>query len=130
LSLHYSIFIAQYLIITLTAVFTWIIVALFGLLYINRFSIVLCFSMHNNFTFFIPIFSDYFLIYSLFFFKGAINSSELFISINQCYSILLTQFITMFFSLQLVGFLLIPYSLNLKNTIYTTIPYITTPTTC
>ena len=62
---------------------------------------------NNNNAFFIPIFLDYFLIYSVFFFKGPIHSSELLISINQCYSILLKQFITMLFSIQFVLFFLI-----------------------
>ena len=54
-------------------------------------------SFFYHFTFFIPIFLDFFLIFSIFFFKGPINSIELFIGINPCYSILFINFFSLFF---------------------------------
>ena len=61
------------------------------------FSSLILSSFFCNFTFFIPIYIDFFLIFSVFFFKGPINSIELFIGINPCYSILFINFFSLFF---------------------------------
>ena len=59
------------------------------------------YSYFYNFTFFIPIFSDSFLIFSIFFFKGFINGIEVIISFNLCYSMWLLNFFSLFFHIQL-----------------------------
>ena len=59
-------------------------------------------SFFSNFTFFIPIFLDFFLIFSIFFFKYIINSIEVFTSFNPCYSIFYYNFFSLFFYIQLI----------------------------
>jgi len=64
---------------------------IFSCLSIHLSSLILS-SFFSNFTFFIPIFLDFFLIFSIFFFKGPINSIEVFTGFNSCYSILFINF--------------------------------------
>ena len=64
-------------------------------------------SFFSNFTFFIPIFLDFFLIFSIFFFKYIINSIEVFTSFNPCYSIFFYNFFSLFFYIQLIILLLV-----------------------
>ena len=64
-------------------------------------------SFFSNYTFFIPIFIDFFLILSTFFFKGPINSIEVFTGFNFCYSILFINFFSLFFQIQFIIILLI-----------------------
>ena len=59
-------------------------------------------SFFSNFTFFIPIFLDFFLIFSIFFFKYIINSIEVFTGFNPCYSIFFYNFFSLFFYVQLI----------------------------
>ena len=76
-------------------------------------------SFFSNFTFFIPFFLDFFVIFSIFFFKGPINSIEVFIGFNPCYSILFINFFSLFFQIQfiilLLFILIIYYWIYLKN---------------
>ena len=60
-----------------------------------------------NITFFIPLFIDFFLIFSSFFFKAAINSIEVFTSYNLCYSILFIHFSSILISILFIILLLI-----------------------
>ena len=69
------------------------------------------YSFFNHFTFFIPIFLDFFLIFSIFFFKGPINSIEVFIGFNPCYSILFINFFSLFFQIQFIILLLVIHQL-------------------
>ena len=64
-------------------------------------------SFFSNFTFFIPIFLDFFLIFSIFFFKYIINSIEVFTGFNPCYSIFFYNFFSLFFYIQLIILLLV-----------------------
>ena len=64
-------------------------------------------SFFYHFTFFIPIFLDFFLIFSIFFFKGPINSIEVFIGFNPCYSILFINFFSLFFQIQFIILILL-----------------------
>ena len=64
-------------------------------------------SFFSNFTFLIPIFLDFFLIFSIFFFKGPINSIEVFTGFNPCYSILFINFFSLFFQIQFIILLLV-----------------------
>merc|ERR1712212_620781 len=66
-------------------------------------------SYFSNFTFFIPFFLDFFVIFSIFFFKGPINSIEVFIGFNFCYSILFINFFSLFFQIQ---FIILSITLN------------------
>ena len=70
-------------------------------LFIHLSSLILS-SFFYHFTFFIPIFLDFFLIFSIFFFKGPINSIEVFIGFNPCYSILFNHFFSLFFQIQFI----------------------------
>ena len=90
-TLH-SIHCVQYFIIPLRSIPEII----YFLIIIHLSSLILS-SFFYHFTFFIPIFLDFFLIFSIFFFKGPINSIELFIGINPCYSILFINFFSLFF---------------------------------
>ena len=56
----------------------------------------------SNSTFFIPIFLDFFMFFSIFFFKGPIHSIEVFTSFNSCYSILFINFFSLFFQIQII----------------------------
>jgi len=58
------------------------------------------YSYFSNFTFFIPILSDFFLIFPIFFFKGLINGIEVITGFNPCYSILFINFYGLFFQIQ------------------------------
>ena len=64
-------------------------------------------SFFSNFTFFIPLFLDFFLIFSIFFFKYLINSIEVFTGFNPCYSILFINFFSLFFQIQFIILLLL-----------------------
>ena len=64
-------------------------------------------SSFCNFTFFIPIFLDFFVIFSIFFFKCPINISEIFICFNSCYSILFIHLFSLFFQIQFITFLIL-----------------------
>jgi len=69
-------------------------------------------SFFSNFTFFIPIFLDFFLIFSIFFFKYIINSIEVFTGFNPCISIFFYNFFSLFFYIQFIIFYtIIPYLL-------------------
>ena len=59
-------------------------------------------SFFSNFTFFIPIFLDFFLIFSIFFFKYIINSIEVFTGFNPCISIFFYNFFSLFFYIQFI----------------------------
>ena len=63
---------------------------------------LISYSFFSNFTFFIPIYLDFFLIFSIFFFKGPINSIEVFTGFNLCYSILFYNFFSLFFQIQFI----------------------------
>ena len=76
------------------------------LLAIHLSSLILS-SFFYHFTFFIPIFLDFFLIFSIFFFKGPINSIEVFIGFNPCYSILFINFFSLFFQIQFIILILL-----------------------
>ena len=76
------------------------------LLAIHLSSLILS-SFFYHFTFFIPIFLDFFLIFSIFFFKYIINSIEVFTSFNPCYSIFFYNFFSLFFYVQLIILLVI-----------------------
>ena len=65
-------------------------------------SLLILSSFFSNSTFFIPIFLDFFIILSIFFFKGPINSIEVFTSFNSCYSILFINFFSLFFQIQFI----------------------------
>ena len=65
-------------------------------------SLLILSSFFSNSTFFIPIFLDFFIIFSIFFFKGPINSIEVFNSFNFCYSILFINFFSLFFQIQFI----------------------------
>ena len=83
-------------------------------------------SFFSNFTFFIPIFLDFFLIFSTFFFKGPINSIEVFTGFNPCYSILFINFFSLFLQIQFI-ILIIIYLLNntaIMNNGYIDLPFI------
>jgi hypothetical protein len=67
------------------------------LVYIN-------FSFNSNCIFSGGIFVDFFLILSTFFFKGIVNITELFTSVNLCYGILFNHFL---FSLIQIQFILL-----------------------
>lgn len=54
------------------------------------------FSFNSNCTFFISIFMDVLIIYSSFFFINITNSIEVFIGLNLCYSLLISQYISFF----------------------------------
>ena len=71
------------------------------------FSSLILSSFFCNFTFFIPIYIDFFLIFSVFFFKGPINSIEVFIGFNPCYSILFINFFSLFFQIQFIILILL-----------------------
>jgi len=73
----------------------------------NSFYYFILYSYFYNFSFFIPIFSDSFLIFSIFFFKGLINGFEVIISFNLCYSMWLLNFFSLFFHIQLFCILII-----------------------
>ena len=75
-------------------------------------SLLILSSFFSNSTFFIPIFLDFFIIFPIFFFKGPINSIEVFNSFNSCYSILFINFFSLFFQIQFI-ILVIIYALNL-----------------
>ena len=70
-------------------------------------SSLILYSFFYHFTFFIPIFLDFFLIFSIFFFKGPINSIEVFIGFNPCYSILFINFFSLFFQIQFIILILL-----------------------
>ena len=63
---------------------------------------LLSISFFSNFTFFNPIFLDFYLIFSIFFFKYIINSIEVFTGFNPCYSIFFYNFFSLFFYVQLI----------------------------
>ena len=65
-------------------------------------SLLILSSFFSNSTFFIPIFLDFFIIFLIFFFKGPINSIEVFTSFNSCYSILFINFLVLFFQIQFI----------------------------
>lgn len=100
-TLHYSI-----LLLIFIYAFNWTIPLIdFYWLLITYYSLF----FFSNFTFFIPIFLDFFLIFSTFFFKGPINSIEVFIGFNPCYPILFINFFSLFFQIQLIIFSFIYY---------------------
>jgi len=71
----------------------------YSLIHCSYFNLIfICFF--SNFTFFIPIFLDFFLIFSIFFFKYIINSIEVFTGFNPCYSIFFYNFFSLFFYIQ------------------------------
>ncbi len=76
-------------------------------------SLLILSSFFSNSTFFIPIFLDFFIIFPIFFFKGPINSIEVFNSFNSCYSILFINFFSLFFQIQFI-ILVIIYALGLQ----------------
>ena len=76
--------------------------------------------LSSSFSYFtlVIIFLDFFVIFSIFFFKGPINSIEVFIAFNLCYPIL---FINLFTSYFLIQYTLIASLLQLKYIQYTLI---------
>jgi len=59
-------------------------------------------SFFCNFTFFIPIFLELFLIFSTFFFTAPNNSIEVFNGFNPCSAILFSNFFSLFFQIQFI----------------------------
>ena len=74
----------------------------------------------SNFTFFIPIFLDFFLIFSIFFFKYIINSIEVFTGFIPCISIFFYNFFSLFFYIQFIIF----YTIIIKFDIYSFIGFL------
>ena len=120
-TLHYSILFLIISIIIIVFFYYYIncYILLFGRMYYNcidrliigrtiglTFNLI-SISFFSNFTFFIPIFLDFFLIFSIFFFKYIINSIEVFTGFNPCYSIFFYNFFSLFFYVQLIILLVI-----------------------
>ena len=96
----------QYILFLIISPFNILIYALLypALIYnhlLSRYSLLKS-SFFCNFTFFIPIFLDFFLIFSTFFFIGPINIIEVFTGINPCYAISFSNFFSLFFQLQFI----------------------------
>ncbi len=70
---------------------------------------LISYSFFSYFTFLIPIYLDFFLIFSILFFKGPINSIEVFTGFNLCYSILFINFFSLFFQIQFIILIIISY---------------------
>ena len=70
---------------------------------------LISYSFFSNFSFFIPIYLDFILIFSIFFFKGPINSIEVFNGFNLCSSILFINFFSLFFQIQFIIFYILFY---------------------
>lgn len=75
----------------------------FLLYYLFIFSFIL-FSFNSNCIFSGPIFVDFFVIFSTFFFKGIVNITELFTGLNLCYGILFNHFLSNFSQIQFIIF--------------------------
>jgi len=107
-TLHYSIL---FLIITIIIILFsnyYIYLSYISYYWFLRYWLFIClYSFFSNFTFFIPIFLDFFIIFSIFFFKGPINSIELFLSYNFCFSFLFIHFNQLLFNIQLLVFIFI-----------------------
>jgi len=110
-TLHYSILFLIIFIIIILFIYCYfsyyIKIIIYLLKYIRKVRIIhlsslILSSFFYHFTFFIPIFLDFFLIFSIFFFKGPINSIEVFIGFNPCYSILFINFFSLFFQIQFI----------------------------
>ncbi len=100
LTIHYSIL---FLIISIFIIILFVTSgSLFYRLSLTIFTYLISYSFFSNFTFFIPIYLDFILIFSIFFFKGPINSIEVFTGFNICYSILFINFFSLFFQIQLI----------------------------
>ena len=80
-------------------IISYIIVSIYSFIYLFN---LISYTFFSNFTFFIPIFLDFFLIFSIFFFKGTINCIEVFTGFNPCYSILFYNFFSLFFQFQII----------------------------
>ncbi len=68
---------------------------------------LISYCFFSNFSFFIPIYLDFIVIFSIFFFKGPINSIEVFNGFNLCSLILFINFFSLFFQIQFMLFILI-----------------------
>ena len=77
-----------------------------GIYYYSCISLFLS-SFFCNFTFFSPIFLEFFLIFSTFFSSSTINSIEVFTGFNPCYPILFSNFFSTFCQIQFMIFLFI-----------------------
>ena len=119
-TLHYSIVFLIISIIIILLFFYWIQILLINgsdsiLLFIYKdpiiiefnFINIILYSFFSNFTFFIPIYLDFFNIFSIFFFKGPINFIEVFTGFNLCTSMLFINFFSLIFQIQLISLLLI-----------------------
>ncbi len=73
---------------------------------------LISYSFFSNFTFFIPIYLDLFIIFTIFFFKGPINSIEVFTGFNLCYSILLFNFFSLFWQIQFIILIFLSFIFN------------------
>jgi hypothetical protein len=89
-------------------IISYIIVSIYSFIYLFN---LISYTFFSNFTFFIPIFLDFFLIFSIFFFKGTINCIEVFTGFNPCYSILFYNFFSLFFQFQIIIIFLLLASL-------------------
>ena len=98
-TLHYSILFLIISIIIIPLIYCYFS---YYIKIISALSSLILSSFFYHFTFFIPIFLDFFLIFSIFFFKGPINSIEVFIGFNPCYSILFINFFSLFFQIQFI----------------------------
>ena len=103
-TLHYSILFLIISIIIIPLIYCYFS---YYIKIISALSSLILSSFFYHFTFFIPIFLDFFLIFSIFFFKGPINSIEVFIGFNPCYSILFINFFSLFFQIQFIILVLI-----------------------
>ncbi len=88
---------------SLSYYFIWAMASIINWVLINLIS----YSFFSNFTFFIPIYLDFIVFFSIFFFKGPINSYEVFTGFNLCSSILFINFFSLFFQIQFIIFLLL-----------------------
>ena len=115
-TLHYSIIIYYLFFIYISLLVFSCIYLVFVVFIYYYLLVILCYlliirsflySFFSNYTFIIPIYIDFFLIFNTFFFKGPINSIEVFIGLNSCYSILYLSFFTLFFQITFIILLII-----------------------
>jgi len=121
-TLHYSIVFLIISIIIILLFFYWIQILLIidsdpinqsYIMFLSSISgsisllVLILYSFFSNFTFFIPIYLDFFNIFSIFFFKGPINVIEVFTGFNLCTSMLFINFFSLIFQIQLISLLFI-----------------------
>ncbi len=127
LSLHYSILFLIISIIIIVFFYYYIkcyikLAELIVFIPVANYSLILnynliSYSFFSNFSFFIPIFLDFFLILSIFFFKYIINSIEVFTGFNPCYGIFFFNLLSLFFYIQFTVILILAESWPLIGSI-------------